>query len=292
MAFVLSDRVRETSTTTGTTDFALSATSDYRRFGDVMANIDTTWYAAVLGAAWEVGIGTWVTGNTLQRTTILASSNAGAKVSFGAGTKDVFMDIPASKVLPATTADLQALTASRLLTADQGIPRLLASGTVSAASVLWIPWASYTGFRAYRIILGGWLPATNGVAFDARFSTDGGSNANTTANYKFVFHEATSSGAGAYGGDAGTGVNEIKMGGDVGNASTHGLNGEITIIKPQSASLYSRIEFKHGWLDTSTRLRSTFGHGLLAVAQDTDAIVLFFSSGNIASGDWALYGIP
>lgn len=99
MTFVLKDRVRETTLTTGTGAFTLAgAVANYRAFSSVLANGDTTWYACVLpGSAWEVGIGTWVTGNTLQRTTILDSSNAGAAVNFAAGTKDVFIALPASK---------------------------------------------------------------------------------------------------------------------------------------------------------------------------------------------------
>ena len=99
MSFIIKSRVRESTTTTGTTDFALGgAISGYRAFSSVMVNSDTTWYACVLpGGAWEEGIGTWVTGNTLQRTTVLDSSNGGSKVVFGAGTKDVFIALPASK---------------------------------------------------------------------------------------------------------------------------------------------------------------------------------------------------
>jgi hypothetical protein len=61
-----------------------------------MANGDTTFYCIVLpGSAWEVGFGTWVTGNTLQRSQVYDSSNAGALVNFPAGTKDVFCALPA-----------------------------------------------------------------------------------------------------------------------------------------------------------------------------------------------------
>ncbi|WP_439366039.1 hypothetical protein ACNJYD_08955 [Bradyrhizobium sp. DASA03005] len=49
------------------------------------------------GGAWETGIGTWVAGNILQRTTVLRSSNGNALANFGAGTKDIFMALPASK---------------------------------------------------------------------------------------------------------------------------------------------------------------------------------------------------
>lgn len=100
MAFVVKDRVREANTITGTGNVTLTGTpasAAYRAFSGVMTNGDTTWYCIVHpGSAWEVGIGTWVTGNILQRTTVLDSSNAGAAVSFAAGSKDIFMALPAS----------------------------------------------------------------------------------------------------------------------------------------------------------------------------------------------------
>jgi hypothetical protein len=49
---------------------------------------------------WEVGIGTYSSGgNLLSRTTVLASSNAGSLVNFGAGAKDVFVTQPAERAL-------------------------------------------------------------------------------------------------------------------------------------------------------------------------------------------------
>jgi hypothetical protein len=99
MVLVIKDRVRESTTTTGTGTITLNgAIAGFRAFSSVMANGDTTWYAIVIPAgAWETGVGTWVAGNQLQRTTVLDSSNAGALVNFGSGTKDVFMAMPAPK---------------------------------------------------------------------------------------------------------------------------------------------------------------------------------------------------
>ena len=100
MAFVIKDRVRETTTTTGTSAISLGGTStSFEAFGDHMSNADTTHYAIVHSTAdeWEVGLGTWNTGNTLTRTTVLSSSNSNAAVSFTSGSKDVFMTYPASQ---------------------------------------------------------------------------------------------------------------------------------------------------------------------------------------------------
>lgn len=63
MALVIEDRVRESTTTTGTGAITLGgAVAGFRAFSSVMANGDTTWYAVILPAGdWETGIGTRVT---------------------------------------------------------------------------------------------------------------------------------------------------------------------------------------------------------------------------------------
>lgn len=89
------DRVWETTATTGTGTYALAgAKTGYRAFSTVCANNDTATYAATDGTNWEVGLGTWTTGNNLARTTIYASSNSNVAVSWSAGTKDIFLDVP------------------------------------------------------------------------------------------------------------------------------------------------------------------------------------------------------
>ena len=97
MALVLKDRVQETSTTTGTGTFTLDgAVTQFQTFLSAIGNGNTTYYTAYTagGTDWEVGIGT-VGAGTLSRDTILASSNSGNVVTFGAGTKYVFCDYPA-----------------------------------------------------------------------------------------------------------------------------------------------------------------------------------------------------
>jgi hypothetical protein len=99
MAFVVKDRVKETTTTTGTgTITLLGAATGFQSFSAI-GNANNTYYciAGQTGSEWEVGIGTYTSsGTTLSRDTVLASSNSGSKVSFSAGTKDVFVTYPAS----------------------------------------------------------------------------------------------------------------------------------------------------------------------------------------------------
>ena len=104
MAFVIADRVRETTVTTGTGTIDLGgAVTNFETFTANLSNGDTTYYAIVdnTNNAFEVGLGTFATGspNTLARTTIIASSNSNSAVTLGSGTKDVFITIPASKLV-------------------------------------------------------------------------------------------------------------------------------------------------------------------------------------------------
>jgi hypothetical protein len=103
MAFVVADRVKETSTTTGTGAIALAgAVAGFQSFASGVGNSNTTYYAVVNQAAteWEVGFGTLdSTSANLARTTVLASSNGGSLVAFTAGTKEVFVTQPATRTL-------------------------------------------------------------------------------------------------------------------------------------------------------------------------------------------------
>jgi len=105
MALILKDRVLESSTSTGTGSFTLTgAQTGYQSFSAI-GNGNTTYYTiqgknadGTLTGEWEVGVGTWSTGNTLSRDTVLSNSlGTTAKIVFSAGAKDVFCDYPASK---------------------------------------------------------------------------------------------------------------------------------------------------------------------------------------------------
>lgn len=99
MALVIADRVRETSTTTGTGNFTLGgAVSGFESFLSAVGEGNTCYYTISGGTEWEVGLGT-ITSGQLVRTTVYKSSNADAAVNFSAGTKDVFVTYPGDKAV-------------------------------------------------------------------------------------------------------------------------------------------------------------------------------------------------
>ena len=164
MALIIKDRVQETTTTTGTGAVSLGgAVSNFVAFSTVMANADTTYYAIISSTDWEVGLGTYATsGNTLTRTTVYASSNAGAAVNFAAGTKYVYIDAAADRILMkdanntiasptfsgvlagTPSVSTSSSLASQIVTVNLGnfannytFPTNGASGTGSVATVTW-----------------------------------------------------------------------------------------------------------------------------------------------------------
>jgi hypothetical protein len=137
MAFVVKDRVQETTTTVGTGTVTLGgAVLGFQTFA-IIGNGNNTYYAIadLTAGDWEVGIGTYTaSGTTLSRTTVLESSNSGSLVNFAAGTKNVFCTYPAERAVYLDTAgsavtvlDIGTLGAStaNITTAN------ITSGTVS-----------------------------------------------------------------------------------------------------------------------------------------------------------------
>jgi hypothetical protein len=137
MALVINDRVKETSTTTGTGTIDLAgAETGYESFVSGVGTTNTTYYAIELNSAgeWEVGIGTVTdaTPDTLSRDTIISSSNGDAAVNFSAGTKNVFCTLPAKKTIsPVMDATSFVVTHSSTLSEDQTLDSGVLAGPVT-----------------------------------------------------------------------------------------------------------------------------------------------------------------
>ena len=129
MSLALADRVRQTSTSTGTGTITLDGSVEGYQSFEIIGNNNTTYYTISGGAQWEVGIGTYY-GGTLARTTVISSST-GSKLDLVAGTKDVFVTLPAEN----TITSIASADGSVIVTAVGSLVDLAVSQT-SPASVL------------------------------------------------------------------------------------------------------------------------------------------------------------
>jgi hypothetical protein len=131
MVFKVNDRVKETTTTTGTGAVALGGTSTgFDTFATGIGNNNTTYYTIAHQTAdqWEVGLGTLDgTSANLTRTTVLTSSSGGTAITFSAGTKDVFVTYPASK----TMEEILTTQGDLVYASSANTPARLAKGTAN-----------------------------------------------------------------------------------------------------------------------------------------------------------------
>ena len=126
MALVLNDRVKETTTTTGTGTVNLGgAQTNFETFVAGIGNSNTTYYAIVhrSSAEFEIGLGTITDASpdTLARTTVISSSNSDSAVNFSAGTKDVFCTMPASKAVHEDASSDVTLPNDLILGSDSSV---------------------------------------------------------------------------------------------------------------------------------------------------------------------------
>jgi len=126
MALVINNRVRETTSTTGTGAVTLGgAVGGFQTFAAGIGNSNTTYYAISINteSEWEVGLGT-LNGDssTLTRTTVLESSNSDSAVDFSAGSKEVFCTLPSEKAVYLDGSDAQVGGFSSLV--DDTTPQL------------------------------------------------------------------------------------------------------------------------------------------------------------------------
>ena len=223
MALILADRVRETSTTTGTGALSLAgAVVGYQTFSSAIGNTNTCYYAISNPgvAEWEVGIGTYATsGNTLTRTTILKSSNSNAAVNFSAGTKDVFVTYPATKSVYLDASGNVTLTGTTTLagvTATSVTDSGLTSGRVTYAGT-----AGLLQDSANLTFNGTTLTANTIGAFTLSGTVAGGGN-----NINNVIIGATTPLAGSF--------TTLSASGDV--SANNGLSYITGVISPSSAA--------------------------------------------------------
>ena len=165
--------------------------------------------------------------------------------------------------------------------------QLLTSGNAAGAT-LDIALTSFTGYRGIKILLIGITPQTDGAELYARYSSDGGGTFDATG-YSYGY------GLNAEGGHFPKGsssANQIEMFENVGSAATEGLNAAVELLGQTSTARWTQMFYSGSAVDSQATpvFAQVSGGGTRRTAQDTDAIRFLFSTGNIASGTYAVYG--
>ena len=120
MPLTLANRVKETSSTSGSGVITLAGAADgYQSFSSVLSSGDTTYYTITNSNNWEVGIGTYGS-NTLSRDTILSSSNSGSVISLS-NQSNVFIAYPSEKSVYKDASD-QVVVGSSGIILESGVP--------------------------------------------------------------------------------------------------------------------------------------------------------------------------
>jgi hypothetical protein len=176
MPLVLKDRVKETTTTTGTGTITLDGAAVGFQAFSAIGDGNQTYYTINDVTDYEVGIGTYTaSGTTLSRDVILESSNSGSAVNWGAGVKDVFVTYPAEKA--SVTFPAAPKTANYTAAINEGV----LTDTTGGAFTVTLPASPITGAIVVVVdIADSW--GTNNLTIARNGSTIVGDTQDLTCN--------------------------------------------------------------------------------------------------------------
>jgi hypothetical protein len=151
-----------------------------------------------------------------------------------------------------------------------------------------------SSYNAYKVVLSNVAPATNSVNLYLRTSTNNGSSYDAGASdyYWGVFTvTAPNGGTGGTGPGAGTAAAQMRLNfSALGNGANKATGGIVYIYRP-SAAAYCQVNWMLNSYTDGLFLDQQYGGGVRLAAADVDAIRFLMSSGNIAAGQFDLYGL-
>jgi len=225
MSLVLADRVKETTSSTGTGTITLGgAVAGFQSFS-VIGNGNTTYYTISGGTQWEVGTGTY-NANTLTRDTVLDSSSGGALVIFASGSKDVFVTLPAERAITSIASANASVTVTQV---GSEVNLAATTGTVTSVAATAGTGISITGSP---ITTSGTLNITNTAPDQTVALTQGGTTTITGTYPNFTISSADQfQGTVTSVGGTGT-VNGLTLTGTVTSSGDLTLGGTLNLSSP------------------------------------------------------------
>jgi len=289
MAFLIKDRVLETCSSPGTGAVTLlGAVTGYQSFSGAFSSTNgTTTYYAIAdqgGANWEVGLGTWNTGNTFTRNTVLASSNGGSTVNFASGTQNIFCTYPSEKAIYIDSSG------------NTYVPNLGAT-TQSTGAFTSVTASADITVHGLTVGLGGGSVSTNTVAGTSSLQANTSGANNTAIGYSAGYNNTTgarNSFSGAYAGYFNTtGTSNTSLGYSAYAANTTTATGsyntaigDSALINNTTASNNTAVGYQAGYSNqTGTQLTAL---GYLALYSNTASYnvgIGAYSGQNTTSGN-------
>lgn len=142
-----------------------------------------------------------------------------------------------------------------------------------------------TKYDAYLFVIQNVLPATDGVSFLVRTSTDSGSTYDSGASDYEVDIRINGAALGST-----TTSGYLSNLTDMGNAANEDYSGTLWVLGPH-LSKYTRMVLQGSYTNDAGVRRNVHGANYRASAADVDAIQFFMSSGNVLTGTVTMYGL-
>ena len=246
-----------------TTDTLTNKTFDANATGNALSNVDV----ADLANGTDGELITWDA--SAAPTTVAVGTSGHILTSQGTGAAPVFASADWVKIATATASASAAITFTDL------------GGSI---------------YSALRVIMSDVAPATDNVDFYLRTSTDGGSTYDSSAGNYAYSGNVTQSGA-TNSPVASTGATQMAISGlgsgeQLGSGTNESYAGVLTVFDP-SAATYTRFKVEYCYSDEggSNAIATGSMGGARLSAADVDAIQFLMASGNIATGEFTLYGL-
>lgn len=186
-----------------------------------------------------------------------------------------------------------ANSAITALPAGTGALVYLATQTASASATIDFTSSIDATYNEYEIHILNANPATDGVQLHMRTSTDGGSTFDSGAtDYKYAGQAYYTGATANYNSTGAAQLVLSSTGRTMGNVSGEGYCGVVRLTQPSSATI-TRVDWTGSYCGTAgaSEHAVVHGSGRRDSAADVDAIRFLMSSGNIASGEFKLYGV-
>jgi hypothetical protein len=144
-------------------------------------------------------------------------------------------------------------------------------------------------YDTYEMRFAALIPATDGADAWIRFGDSSGFDS-ASGDYHFSHHRFEDDGSANYSNS--TSATEIRIGLEIGSTAGEGFQGGVTLHRPGDASSYPTISIATSYLAFGNQQLAGFiGIASRDAVITLDRVQFLFSSGNVASGRFTIWGI-